>query len=153
MITAIGGWMGQLMIFLNTVAKYYPHLDRPVRTGRSKRSGSRPRSRASGKSGGGDAKSQKSEAEKSEGVESEIPRQILNPQVVQQFIFTYIQEKLKTDKFSLLTDSRYEKFLQSLPSPLELNQMRKMKEDKYLFMRKLLSKYMGSPVLRLIKDN
>ena len=122
--------MGQLMIFLNTVAKYYPQLDRPVKTGRSGRSGSRPRSQVSGKSGG-DAKSQKSEAEKSEGVESEIPRQILNPHVVQQFIFTYIQEKLKSEKFSLLTDSRYEKFLQSLPSPLELNQMRKMKEDKY----------------------
>ena len=61
-VSAIGGWLGQLMIVLNTVAKFYPQLDRPVRTGRS---GSRPKSRASGKSSG--AKSQKSEGGKSEG--------------------------------------------------------------------------------------
>ena len=65
-VTAIGGWLGQLMIVLNTVAKYYPQLDRPVKTGRSNRSGSRRKSQASGKSGG--AKSQKSGAgDKSEG--------------------------------------------------------------------------------------
>ena len=28
-----------------------------------------------------------------------------------------------------------------------------MKEDKYEFMRKLLSNYIGSPILRLIKEN
>ena len=61
-VTALGGWLGQLMIVLNTVAKYYPQIDRPVKTGRS--GGSRPKSRASQKSG--DAKSQKS-AGKSEG--------------------------------------------------------------------------------------
>jgi len=54
---------------------------------------------------------------------------------------------------SMLTDSRLEKFLNSLPNPIELNQMRSMKDDKYAIMRKLLSNYMGSPVLRVIKDN
>lgn len=52
-VTAIGGFLGQLMIVLNTVAKYYPQIDRPVKTGRS--GGSRPKSHASQKSG--DAKS------------------------------------------------------------------------------------------------
>ena len=46
-VTAIGGWLGQLMILLNTIAKYYPQLDRPIKTGRSgaqsKRSGERVR--------------------------------------------------------------------------------------------------------------
>ena len=28
-----------------------------------------------------------------------------------------------------------------------------MKEDKYEFMRSLLTKYMGSPILRIIKEN
>lgn len=133
-ISALGGWLGQLMIVLNTIAKYYPQLDRPVKTGKSGRSGSRPRSEASQKSGG--AKSQKSGGgEKSEGQESEIPRQILNQQVVQNFIYTYIQEKLKTEKMSMLTDCRLEKFLNSLPNPIELNQMRTMKDEKYEAMR------------------
>lgn len=41
-VTAIGGFFGQLMVVLNCVAKYYPQLDRPVKTGRS--GGSRPKS-------------------------------------------------------------------------------------------------------------
>ena len=44
-VTAIGGWLGQLMIVLNTVAKYYPQLDRPVKTGRS--GSNRPKSQKS----------------------------------------------------------------------------------------------------------
>lgn len=86
------------MIVLNTVAKYYPQLDRPVKTGRS--GGSRPKSRTSQKSGG-DAKSQKSAGGKSEGELSEVPRQILNPTVVQNFIYTYINEKMKSEKFAM----------------------------------------------------
>ena len=53
----------------------------------------------------------------------------------------------------MLTDSRFEKFLTSLPNPLELNQMRSLKPEKYEAMRKLLTNYMGSPVLRVIKEN
>ena len=70
-VTALGGFLGQLMIVLNCVAKYFPQLDRPVKTGRS--GGSRPKSHASGKSGNKSERSQKSEA-----AGSEIPRQILN---------------------------------------------------------------------------
>ncbi len=94
------------MIVVNTVAKYYPQLDRPVKTGRS-RSNSRPKSNKSGsksqndKEKDADAVSAKSGAGKSAAGESEIPRQILNPQVIQQFIYTYINEKLKTEKFSM----------------------------------------------------
>lgn len=140
------------MIVLNTVAKYYPQLDRPVKTGRS--GGSRPKSRTSQKSGG-DAKSQKSAGGKSEGELSEVPRQILNPTVVQNFIYTYINEKMKSEKFAMQVDARFEKYLNGLlPQPLELNQMRSgMKGDNYPNMRKLLSNFLGSPVLRLMKDN
>ena len=55
-VTALGGFLGQLMIVFNTVAKFYPQLDRPVKTGRS--GASRPKSTHSKKSE--DAKSQKS---------------------------------------------------------------------------------------------
>jgi len=104
-VSVLGGFLGQLMLVLNTVAKYYPQLDRPVKTGRS--GSNRPKSTHSQKSGG--AKSAKSGA--SEGVASEIPRQVLNPGVVQNFIYTYILEKLKTEKLSMLVDYRFEKFL------------------------------------------
>ena len=60
---------------------------------------------------------------------------------------------MKTEKLSMLTDFRLEKFLNNLPNPIELNQMRSMKDEKYGVLRKLLSKYMGSPILRVIKDN
>lgn len=99
-----------------------------------------------------DAKSARSDA-KSEGGVSETPRKILNPEVVQTFIYTYILEKLKSEKFALCVDGRYEKFLNGLANPLQLNEMRTMKQDKYEQLRELLSNFLGSPVLRIIKDN
>ena len=126
MVSALGGFFGQLMIVLNTVAKYYPQLDRPVKTNRS--NASRPKSNKSRKSD--DAKSARSGAAQSEGAGSEAPRMILTAHVVQHFIYTYIQEKMKTEKFSMLVDARYEKYLNSLPNPLKLNEMRTMKPDK-----------------------
>ena len=49
-VTVLGGFIGQLVIVLNTIAKYYPQLDRPVRTGRS--GSNRPKSTHSKKSQG-----------------------------------------------------------------------------------------------------
>lgn len=138
---------------LNTVAKYYPQVDRPVKTGRSmaqRSDNSRPKSRTSEKSVG--AKSAKSgKSAKSEV--SDSPRTILNPGVVQNFIYTYISEKLKTEKLSMRVDCRYEKLLASLANPLALNEMRTMKEEKYYDLRSMITKFLGSPALRLIKDN
>jgi len=98
-----------------------------VKTGRS--GSNRPKSHASKKSDG--AKSDRSAGKQSEGATSEVPRKILNPQVVQNFIYIYILEKLKSEKLSMIVDSRYEKYLNSLPNPLEINEMRTMKEEKY----------------------
>ena len=50
-------------------------------------------------------------------------------------------------------DAKFEKFLKGLPQPLELNSIRTLKPEKYAEMRKLLSNFTGSPVLKLIKDN
>ena len=50
-------------------------------------------------------------------------------------------------------DARYEKFLLQLANPLQLNEMRTMKEDKYVDLRELLDKFMGSPILRIMKDH
>lgn len=144
-VSVLGGFLCQLMIVLNTVAKFYPQLDRPVRTNRSH--ASRPKSQKSE-----EAKSARS-AGKSEGETSEVPRKILEPGVVQNFIYTFVLEKMKSEKFGLVVDGRYEKFLASLPNPLALNEMRTLKPDKYEQLRTLLSSFLGSPVLRIIKDN
>lgn len=53
----------------------------------------------------------------------------------------------------LQVDGKFEAFLQNLANPLQLNEMRTMKEKKYQEFRDLLGNYTGSPVLRLIKDN
>ena len=108
-VTALGGFLGQLMIVCNTIAKFYPQLDRPVKTGRS--GGSRPKSNVSG----GD-RSERSQ--RSEGATSEVPRNIINATVIQNFIYTYILEKLKCEKFAMQVDYRYEKFLTGLANPL-----------------------------------
>lgn len=53
----------------------------------------------------------------------------------------------------MLVDSRYEKFMNNLSNPLNINEMRTMKADNYDNLRQLLSNFMGSPILRLIKEN
>jgi len=47
----------------------------------------------------------------------------------------------------MLVDHRYESFLKNMANPLQLNQMRTMKEHNYTSLRQLLSKHMGNPVL------
>ena len=54
---------------------------------------------------------------RSEGATSDVPRQILTPVMVQGFIYTYILEKLKSEKLSMQVDHRYEKFLNGLANP------------------------------------
>ena len=73
-----------------------------MRTGRS--GSNRPKSTTSKKSGAASARSKGAESEAA----SEAPRLILTANVVQNFIYTYISEKLKSEKFALLVDKRYE---------------------------------------------
>lgn len=145
-VSALGGFLGQLMLVLNTVAKYYPQLDRPTKSVKS--GASRPKSRTSQKSGNKSARSNGDE-----DVVSTVQRQVLNPQVVQNFIYIYINEKLKSEKLSLQVDHRFEKFLNNLANPLKLNEMRTMKEENYDVLRSILATHLSSPVLQLIKDN
>ena len=79
-VSALGGFFGQLIVILNTVAHYYPQLDRSVKSGKSGRSkppASRDQteadkeSRPASQRSGGDVASEK-----------EVPRNILNPTVV-----------------------------------------------------------------------
>jgi Radial spoke protein 3 len=77
------------------------------------------------------------------------------PRVIQNFIFTFIETKLKTEKFTFMVGIEYEQFLNSLEKPLQLNEMRAMKESNYIKFRQLLSdpsKY-GDEVLSLMAEH
>ena len=57
---------------------------------------------------------------------------ITNPKIVQNFLFLYIDAKMRTDKIHLQVGSEFEFFLNSLEKPLQLNEMRVMKEANYV---------------------
>ena len=80
---------------------------------------------------------------------------ILNPKVVQNFLFLYIDSKMKTEKFVLQVGKGVEDFLVNLPQPLQLNEMRVMKEANAAKFRALLSdpEQYGDEILRLIRVN
>ena len=76
----LGGVLGQLMIVLNTIKKNYSRLDMEVKSGKSTTSR---------------AKSAISHEEK------EVHHKILNPLVIQKFIYDYVLERLKSEKLSI----------------------------------------------------
>ena len=80
---------------------------------------------------------------------------VLNPKIVQNFLFLYIDSKMKTEKFTFLVGNIVEEFLASLPNPLQLNEMRVMKEQNYIKFRELLSdpNSYGDEVLKTIRKN
>lgn len=77
----------------------------------------------------------------------------MNPAVIQSFIFNYISERLKPERLLLAVDPSFEVFLNNLEKPMNLNEMRTMKEPNYTQFREIISDNLGSPALQLIKDN
>ena len=80
--------------------------------------------------------------------------EFLTPNVIQNFLFTYIDQKMRTEKFTMLVGKQIEQFLGSLEKPLQLNEMRVMKEANYQKFRSLLSDLTvyGDEVLALIRE-
>lgn len=78
---------------------------------------------------------------------------ILDPKIVQPFLFLYIDAKMKTEKIILQVNKAIEDFLNSLEKPLQLNEMRVMKESNYQKFRQILSdpELYGDEVLCLMK--
>lgn len=143
-ITVLGGYLGQLMIVLNALAKEYSHLDKATN----------PKSpRESREQGIKKLSTPVQDDEKRKSQSLEAGRKLINATTIQNFIYTYIGEKLKTETLPFLVDHRFEDFLLSLSTPLALNQMRTMKEPNYSNFRKIISKHIGNPVLQLIRDN
>jgi hypothetical protein len=87
---------------------------------------------------------------KKEGVKN-----LLQPKIVQSFMFTYIDAKMKTEKFTLQVGKAVEQFLNSLEKPLQLNEMRVMKEQNYQRFRHILSDttLFGDDVLGLMRSH
>ena len=50
------------------------------------------------------------------------------PKSLQSFLYVFIDSKLKSEKMSLIVAKEFELFLQNLDKPLQLNEMRVMKE-------------------------
>jgi hypothetical protein len=87
-VSVLGGVLGQLMIVLNTIKKNYSRLDMEVKSGKS--TTSRAKSAIS---------------------HEEAHHKILNPLVIQKFIYDYVLERLKSDKLSIQVDLAYQNFL------------------------------------------
>ena len=72
------------MIVLNTIKKCYSRLDLDLKSGKS------TISKKSGASG-----------DKATEDKKENPHKILNPHVIQKFIYDYVLERLKSEKLSI----------------------------------------------------
>ena len=59
---------------------------------------------------------------------------------------------MKTEKFAIQVDQRYEQYLAGLPTPIEVGKMRTLKGETYDTLRKVLASYTGSPLLRLMQE-
>lgn len=132
-IGLFGGWLGQLMIVFNTLAKHYKTLDRDRKTGSSRK---------------GTPKSSKSnQGDTIDSANFKGERRLMNPSVVQTFIYNYI-EKMKMDALIMNVDPAFEKKLKGLKQPINLNDMRhNLAEGPYSEIRKILSTRMGDPIL------
>lgn len=88
-VSVLGGVLGQLMIVLNTIKKNYSRLDVEVKSGKS--TSSKAKSVMSG--------------------HEEAHHKILNPLVIQKFIYDYVLERLKSEKLFIQVDAAYLNFL------------------------------------------
>jgi hypothetical protein len=134
----LGGWLGQIMIVFNCLAKNYKGLDRDRKSGSSKGT---PRSHKSGKS---------SNIDKNES------RKIINDYVIQEFIYNFIGEKLQAEVLLMNVDWRFEDLLKKLAraKPILLNQnWGQLKPIKHDELRNIIRTHMADPVLELIRDN
>lgn len=57
---------------------------------------------------------------------------LLQPKLIQNFIYNYVDSKMKSDKMTVLVGKAIEDFLHGLDKPLQLNEMRVMKESNYV---------------------
>lgn len=60
---------------------------------------------------------------------------------------------MKSDVLVMNVSRSFEEFLQKLEKKMSLNEMRYMREEKYLKFREIISKELADPVLEVIRDN
>lgn len=80
---------------------------------------------------------------------------ILNPKILQNFLYFYIESKLRPEKMIVHVGKIVEEFLNNLPVPLQLNEMRVMKEVNFEKFRNILSdtNLYGDEILKLLREN
>lgn len=145
-LMVLGGFLGQLMIVLNTITKHYSKMDiiMPASPSASAAALEEVKSVAASVAAASNAE---------EG-EAEVPytpkRKILDPSHVQTFLYNYILGKMKMDRLSIQVEDAYRVFLSKLAAPMQVNEMRTMKEPNYSELRKMLTNNKGGEVLRLM---
>jgi hypothetical protein len=77
----------------------------------------------------------------------------MDAKVIQGFLYTYILEKLKVERLAVQVDDDVEKFLQNLKVPMQLNEMRTMKEPNYTQLRELLRSTYQGKIMKMMHDN
>ena len=92
-IGLLGGWLGQMMVVFNCLAKSYKSLDKDRKNSSSR----------------GTPRSNKSGEEKDSGIRTE--RRLINANVIQEFIYNYVQEKLKSDVLVMNVSRSFESYL------------------------------------------
>ena len=58
--------------------------------------------------------------------------EVLSKKVVQNFLFQYVDNKMSCEKMPIVVGKAVEEFLNTLDKPLQLNEMRVMREPNYV---------------------
>lgn len=83
-----------------------------------------------------------------------LEKVMLDARIIQNFLLLYIDQKMRTEKFTLQVGKAVEQFLNNLDKPLQLNEMRVMKESNYQRFRQILSDstLFGDEILQLMQE-
>ena len=136
-LCVFGGMLGQLIIAFNAISKIPLEEETPA-SKKMKQS-----------------KESKESLEKAEQEPTPYPQPAVDRLPITNFLFQFIDNKMKCEKFVMTVGSAVEDFLTSLEKPLALNEMRVMREPNYSNFRQLLSdpSQWGDEVLREMRQN
>lgn len=120
-LCVFGGMLGQIIIAFNAISKIPLEEETPA---------SRKMK---------ESKESKESLEKNEQEPRPYPQPAVDKLPIVNFLFQFIDNKMKCEKFVLTVGHAIEDFLTSLEKPLTLNEMRVMREPNYSRFREIIS--------------
>ena len=73
------------------------------------------------------------------GGEEGAANEILNKKIVTTFLYNFIDSRMKTEKMVMTVGKEVENFLNNLEKPMQLNEMRVMKEHNYVSIQVIIN--------------